>query len=257
MYMLRGTVQKSRLSKVAVQFEAVELLNIARSLLKLSYRELSEILNLPESVLCRYANGELLPSPETAANIVNKLENLLSLDSVLKRLIKVREGYINFSHIVTQSDLLKLYARRVKNMFQDLGITKVLTAATDGIPLAVSAAISLDAELAVAKQYKDLFEDNFYETTYITGDPPRKVTLYLPKSMLSKGDRVLIVDDIVRTGRTLQSLIDICKQAEAHVVGISVLIALGTEWLSKLKDVEAKIDVVLYLPHTCISSTQQ
>ncbi len=237
----------TRLSRASLQFEAVELLNIARNLLKLSYRELSEITGFQESVLCRYANGDLLPSPETAMTIISKLEPILSLENVLKKVIRVYESFIDFNKIITDSDILKLYARRVKYLFNDLSITKVLTAATDGVPLAVSAALALNADLAIAKQYRDVFEDDFYESTYIVESPPRKVTLYVPKSILGKNDRVLIVDDIVRSGRTIEALINICRQAEAQVVGISILIALGTSWLKKISNVNAKVDVVLSL----------
>jgi adenine/guanine phosphoribosyltransferase-like PRPP-binding protein len=237
----------TRLSRASLQFEAVELLNIARNLLKLSYRELSEITGFQESVLCRYANGDLLPSPETAMTIISKLEPILSLENVLKKVIRVYESFIDFNKIITDSDILKLYARRVKYLFSDLSITKVLTAATDGVPLAVSAALALNADLAIAKQYRDVFEDDFYESTYIVESPPRKVTLYVPKSILGKNDRVLIVDDIVRSGRTIEALVNICRQAEAQVVGISILIALGSSWLKKISNVNAKVDVVLSL----------
>ncbi len=243
---------RSRLSRASLQFEAVELLNIARNLLKLSYRELSEITGFQESVLCRYANGDLLPSPETAAQIISKLEPILSLDNVLKKLIKIYENFVDFGKIISNSDILKLYARRVRALFQEYNITKVLTAATDGVPLAVSAALMLNADLAVAKQYRDVFEEDFYEATYIMESPPRKATLYVPKSLLGKSDRVLIVDDIVRTGKTIGALVEICRKAEAQIVGISILIALGTSWLRRLSDVNAKIDVVLYLQNYAI-----
>ncbi|NPA23843.1 MAG: adenine phosphoribosyltransferase [Crenarchaeota archaeon] len=238
---------RTRLSRASLQFEAVELLNIARSLLKLSYRELSEITGFQESVLCRYANGDLLPSPETAMVIIGRLEQILSLENVLRKMIRVYESFIDFNRIITDSDILKLYARRVRYLFQDLSITKVLTAATDGVPLAVSAALALNADLAIAKQYRDVFEDSFYEATYIAESPPRKVTLYVPRSILNKNDRVLIVDDIVRSGRTIEALVNICRQAEAQIVGISILIALGSSWLKKIGDVNAKVDVVLSL----------
>ena len=50
-----------RLAKVDEQLEAVEFINTVKSIYGLSYRELSQILDIPESLLCRYANGDLLP----------------------------------------------------------------------------------------------------------------------------------------------------------------------------------------------------
>ena len=116
-------MQKSRLEKLNLQIEAIELLNIARNLLKYSYKELSEVLNIPESLLCRYVNGELIPSIDTAQQIVNKLDNLLRLEHVLKQLIRVRENIIDLNKIIFNPYLLKLYSRRIKLLFSNLGIT--------------------------------------------------------------------------------------------------------------------------------------
>ncbi len=246
----------AKLNKLLQQYEAIELINVARSILKLSYRELSEIVGVPESVLCRYANGDLIPSLETAQQIINKLESVLSLESVLRRYLRCQDGYCNFTELVANADILKLYARRVRYRFGNCRIDKVLTAAADGVPLAVSAALALNAELAIAKQYRDVFEEEFYESTLVLDDPPRKVTLYLPKTMLKRGEKVLIVDDIVRTGRTIRSLLEICRKAEAQVVGISILIAIGSEWVARLKNADnVRIDVVLQLPRdSCLNT---
>ena len=246
---------RTRLDKLMLQYDAIELINLARSLLRLSYREMSEILGIPDSMLCRYANGDLLPSVETAKKIVSKLESVLSLEDILRRNIRCLEGYCNFTELVLSSSVLKLYARRVRQKFGGQGVNKVLTAATDGVPLAVAAALALGAELAIAKQYRDVFVEEFYESTLILEDPPRKVTLYLPRNILKRGDKILIVDDIVRTGRTVQALIDMCRKADACVVGVSILIALGSEWYSRLRCTDAKIDVVLQLPReTCLAT---
>ncbi len=72
----------ARIEKLSVELEAVELINIIRGgLFDYSFRQLSDTLGIPESVLCRYANGDILPSAETASNIVRKLEAELELPS--------------------------------------------------------------------------------------------------------------------------------------------------------------------------------
>jgi len=237
-----------RLGKVNTQLSAVSMLRSVRLLYKLSYRELSEILGIPESLICRYTNGDLLPSRETAMSIIDKLSPILDLTEVVKRLIRVNDGYVDLNRVLFNPHVLRLFHRRIEERFSGLGITKVLTAATDGIPLSVMAAYALDAELAVAKQYKDLVSDEFYEVTYIVDSPPRRVSLYLPSSSLGKGDVVLIVDDIVRSGRTLDALVSLVDMARARLVGVSVLISMTNDWLGRMRSrgVE-RIDVVLRL----------
>jgi adenine/guanine phosphoribosyltransferase-like PRPP-binding protein len=237
-----------RLGKVNIQLNAVTMLRVTRSLYRLSYRELSGVLGIPESLICRYTNGDLLPSRETALSIISKLSPMLDLGEVVRRLVRVSDGYVDLSGILFNPHVLRLFYRRIEEKFSGLGITRVLTAATDGIPLSVMAAYALDAELAVAKQYKDLAFEEFYEVNYIVDSPPRRASLYLPTNLLGRGDNVLVVDDIVRSGRTLDALASLVDMARARLVGICVLISMSDSWVSRMRNRGVdKIDIVLRL----------
>ncbi|ADY00582.1 MAG: phosphoribosyltransferase family protein [Vulcanisaeta sp.] len=236
-----------RLAKVDEQMEAVELINTAKSIYDLSYRELSQILEIPESLLCRYANGDLLPSLDTVNVIKEKLKPMLDLTEVLRKNVIVKDGFVDLNNVLFNPHILRLYQRRIKDTFSELPINKVLTAATDGIPLSVMASYALNAKLAIAKQYKDIASEDFYEVSYIVDSPPRRVSLYLPRHLLERGDDVLIVDDIVRTGRTLSALIEIINNAGARLAGVSVLISMSKSWIEKLRDKNIHIDVILDL----------
>ncbi len=236
-----------RLVKVDEQLEAVELINTAKSIYGLSYRELSQVLGIPESLLCRYANGDLLPSLDTVSVIKNRLKSMLDLTEVLRRNVAVKDGFIDLNNVLFNPYILRLYQRRIREFFSDLPISKVLTAATDGIPLSVMASYALNARLAIAKQYKDIATEDFYEVSYIAESPPRRISLYLPRHLLERGDEVLIVDDIVRTGRTLNALVEMINNASAHLAGVSVLISMSNAWIEKLKDKNVRIDIILNL----------
>ncbi len=111
------------------------------------------------------------------------------------------------------------------------------------------ASYALNARLAIAKQYKDVASEDFYEVSYIVDSPPRRVSLYLPRHLLERGgDEVLIVDDIVRTGRTLNALIELVNNAGgARLVGVSVLISMSKAWIDKLRNKDIRVDVILDL----------
>ncbi|MGC9153567.1 MAG: phosphoribosyltransferase family protein [Vulcanisaeta sp.] len=236
-----------RLAKVDEQLEAVEFINTVKSIYGLSYRELSQILDIPESLLCRYANGDLLPSLDTVNTIRDKLRSMLDLTEVIRRRIVIKDGFIDLNNVLFNPYILKLYQRRIREVFSDLTINKVLTAATDGIPLSVMASYALNAGLAIAKQYKDLASEEFYEVSYIVDSPPRRVSLYLPRHLLERGDEVLIVDDIVRTGRTLNALMEMISNAGARLAGISVLISMNNSWIERIRSKDVRIDIVLDL----------
>ncbi|WP_243678510.1 phosphoribosyltransferase family protein [Vulcanisaeta distributa] len=57
----------------------------------------------------------------------------------------------------------------------------------------------------------------------------------------------MIVDDIVRTGRTLNALIELVNSAGARLVGVSVLISMSKSWIDKLRDRNVRVDVILDL----------
>ena len=71
-----------------------------------------------------------------------------------------------------------------------------------------------------------------YELEYGTA------TIELHKDAIEPGERVLIVDDVLATGGTVEATIDLVRRAGADVVGLSVLLELsflpGRERLSRV-----------------------
>jgi len=51
-------------------------------------------------------------------------------------------------------------------------------------------------------------------------------TLEIHQDALSKGERVLILDDLLATGGTAQALIELVKKSEAKIIGLTFLIEL-------------------------------
>ena len=231
-----------RIDKVRRQLDAVAALKSFKRLMGLPYRELSRMLGLPESVLSRYVTGDILPSVQTAEAMLGKLMGELGVATALRSIVRVVDGYINLNEIVNRPEVLALYSVHVGMTFGEADITRVLTAAVDGIPLAVAAAMRLDVPLVVAKQYREPWPERYLEESYIGGNPPRLVTLYVGANLLGEDDRVLIIDDIVRTGKTLGALARLVKAAGASVVGSSVLISMTDP-----PDLGFPIDVVLRL----------
>jgi len=44
--------------------------------------------------------------------------------------------------------------------------------------------------------------------------------LYLPRNAIKKGEHVLIVDDMVRSGTTIEALAHLAERARAKIVGV-------------------------------------
>lgn len=228
-----------RIEGLRIQLDAVAYLKSIKTLLGVTYRDLAALLDIPESVLSRYATGDILPSLETAQIILEKLEGKYPLTEIVKGLIKTYEEYIDMSFLNLPA-FWQLYEIYLARRFSGLAVDKVLTAAVDGVPLAVAAASRFSAMLVVAKQYREPGEKN-YEYTYLRGGRP--VTLYIPASCIKKGDSVLIIDDIARTGKTLKALAELTIMAGGHVAGASVLVAKRDVKI----ELGCPVDVITYL----------
>jgi adenine/guanine phosphoribosyltransferase-like PRPP-binding protein len=212
----------------------IELLRTAKN--QYTYRELSAKTNLPVTVLSRYAKGHVLPNAARARQLWNILRKLVGLEAELHRIIRFNEdGYFDNTWIVGDFNILKQAAHHALATFAGKRVTKVLTAAVDGIPLATMVANSLGVNLAIAKRNKEVGVPAFLEETYVLRDSGVTITLYLPKNALKRRDSVLVVDDMIKTGETQAALINLVNKAKAEISGIYSLIAIGDEWQKRIK----------------------
>lgn len=69
----------------------------------------------------------------------------------------------------------------------------------------------------------------------------------LPKFAIAKGAKVVLVDDLLATGGTLEALIKLCREAGAEVVGVIVLIELTD--LKGAGKIDAPFRSLLRFPH--------
>lgn len=189
-----------------------------------SYDDLARITGLSPQVLSRYVSGRFLPSAERA-----RLFLRLFKERVLSRLvldsIEVRGGVVVNTSLLSNARLLSQVARVVASEFAGTGVTAVLTKETDGIPLATLVASYLEAKLVVAKEAKEVGVEEFVEVRQVY--PSGMYTyIYVPKGLVARGDRVLIVDDVIRSGSTVRALAEVCRVARASVVGVYAILAV-------------------------------
>jgi len=211
----------------------VELLRTAKK--EYTYRELSAKTNLPVTVLSRYAKGHVLPNASRAQELWKTLTKLVGLKTELHGRIRFNEdGYFNNTFIIGDFNILRQASHHALAAFAGKRVTKVLTAAVDGIPLATMVANSLGVDLVIAKRNKEVGVSAFLEETYVLKDSGVTMTLYIPKDALKRGDSVLIVDDMIKTGETQAALVNLVKKAKAEVSGVYSLIAVGEDWQTKI-----------------------
>ena len=144
---------------------------------------------------------------------VVKKDGVLKVDSVLNHKIDVE---------LTEQIAAELYKR-----FSDKKITKVLTIETSGIAIAYPVARSFGVPLVYAKKNESVNMDGPLYVAEIDLDNKKPGKVIISKKFLHAEDRVLIIDDIMANGYSLQGLISLVESAEATVEGLGIVIEKG------------------------------
>jgi len=233
------------------RIRSVEVLRLLKKEKDLTYAELSKLMGLPITVLNRYVKGHVLPRDDRAQEFLNTAQRLLDVREEVKRKVKFDEhGYFDNTELLGDTLLLRWIAQTFIDEVIELNlphINRVLTAAADGIPIAVHIADILGVDMAIAKRQREVGVASFYEVEYIPSGSGRVSTLYLPRALLSSKDRVLVTDDIVRSGETQRALLKLVEKAGAILVGVFILVGIGDKWRKELEGFDVPIEILVEL----------
>ncbi len=219
------------MADVKTRISSVELLATLKK--AYSYRELSSVLGLSAPILSRYVRGHVLPSASRSEKFIATFREKLLRKMVIDHVRITSDGSYDISGVVLNVALLRQIAKVVYSEFSLTSVEKVLTMEVDGVPLAVEVAGEFNVNVAVARAERDLGIEEFYEQKVVYSPSTIKY-LYLPRSSVKKGERVLIVDDIVRSGTTIDALTKIAEKAKAKIVGVFAIASIDQS-VPKLK----------------------
>lgn len=125
-------------------------------------------------------------------------------------------------------DFLQEMGKEICRLFENSGVTKILTVEASGIAIAVAAAYEMKVPVVFAKKGKpgNLPKDCF---TAVVVSFTRKTTntISVSREYINEKDRVLLLDDFLATGEALKGLENIANQAKATIVGATTVIEKG------------------------------
>jgi adenine/guanine phosphoribosyltransferase-like PRPP-binding protein len=217
---------------VKTRISSVELLATLKK--SYNYKELSAVLGLSAPILSRYVRGHVLPSGPRSEKFIATFREKLLRKMIIDSVKVTADGSYDLSAVVSNIGLLRQIAKVVYSEFGLVPVDRVMTMEVDGVPLAAEVAGEFNASLAVARTDRELGVDEFVEQKAVYS-PSSVKYLYLPKTAIKKGERVLLVDDMVRSGTTFEALTRLVQEkAKAKIVGVFAIASVD-QAMPKLK----------------------
>lgn len=158
-------------------------------------------------------------------------------------------GYLYMTDILGDPSFVQKAGRLFASAYAHADIDVVMTVATKGIPLAYAVASQLNVPVVMVRRDSKVTEGSTVSINYVSGSSKRIQTMVLSKRSLAEGSKVLIVDDFMKAGGTVNGMKSMLEEFKAYLAGIAVLVEsenieerLVDEYLSlvKLSDVDLK-----------------
>ncbi len=145
-------------------------------------------------------------------------------------LFQIKPGLrIALLNILGDTELVQACARELSKQLQGIDYDVLVTAEAKSIPLAFAlAAETKKPYVVLRKTYKPYMGDALRaETLSITTGQPQVLILDEKDRVLLRGKRIVIVDDVISTGSTLQGMRMVIEKAGAKVVKEAAILTEG------------------------------
>lgn len=133
-------------------------------------------------------------------------------------------GYLYMTDLLGQPSMMQEVGRMFASAFADRQIDVIMTVETKGIPLAHATALFLNIPVVIVRRDHKVTEGSAVSINYVSGSTKRIQTMSLARRALKEESRVLIIDDFMKAGGTIQGMVDLLHEFRAVVAGVGVLV---------------------------------
>jgi len=154
---------------------------------------------------------------EEAREYINALAKRLSEQDRL-----LPGGYIYLTDLLGQPQLLRQVGRIIASKYINEEVDAVMTVATKGVPIAQAVSYYLNAPFVIVRRDSKITEGPTVSVNYASGSSERIEKMELSKRSLARGSRVLVVDDFMKGGGTINGMQGLIDEFDAELVGVSV-----------------------------------
>ncbi len=161
---------------------------------------------------------------EEAMQVIKKLcEELEDSDRILPG------GYLYMSDLLGRPLLLDVIGRMFASAFKHRQIDVVMTVETKGIVLAHATAAHLNVPVVIVRRDNKVTEGSTVSINYVSGSTKSIRTMSLARRALAEESNVLIIDDFMKAGGTVQGMMELLKEFRARVQGVGVFVETANE----------------------------
>ena len=146
------------------------------------------------------------------------------------RLFQIKPGLrIAILNILGDTELVQACARELSKRLKSIKFDILVTAEAKSIPLAYALSVATKKPYVILrKTYKLYMGDALTaETLSITTGEPQTLILDEKDRKLMKGKKIVLVDDVISTGSTLQGMHMIAEKAGAKIVAEAAILTEG------------------------------
>ena len=149
-----------------------------------------------------------IPYEEAEQLIMDLCDRLSEQDRLLPG------GYVYLSDLLGEPNLLRQVGRIIASKYLGKQIDAVMTVATKGVPIAQA--------FVIVRRDSKITEGSTVSVNYVSGSSERIEKMELSKRSLKRGSKVLVVDDFMKGGGTVNGMKSMIEEFEAELVGITV-----------------------------------
>ncbi|GLC90389.1 pur operon repressor [Lysinibacillus piscis] len=133
-------------------------------------------------------------------------------------------GYLFMTDLLGNPDLINRVGKVFASAFADQQIDIIMTVATKGISIAHAIARHLNVPVVVVRRDSKVTEGSTVSINYVSGSSRRIQTMVLSKRSMKSGQRVLITDDFMKVGGTMNGMKNLLEEFDCQLAGIAVLV---------------------------------
>lgn len=145
-------------------------------------------------------------------------------------------GYLYLNDILGNPRVVNKIGRLFASVFAERKIDVVMTVATKGISIAYAVASYLDVPVVIVRRDSKVTEGSTVSINYVSGSTKRIQNMVLSRRSLAEGSHVLIIDDFMKAGGTINGMISMLEEFKATVAGIGVLVEAEEDSEERLVD---------------------